>query len=94
MTLTSEVKSDGYGGWTFVPRIHQIWALISKSGRKAFDCRIEWAKFYQIDTSYLNDKNKVKVHDIRRFLEKSEYAYRKREERLLEELNEKQILEE
>ena len=91
MTLTTEVKSDGYGGWQLVPRSYQIWELISKAIDKRIDCRLEWARWYRINTNNLNKTNRQKVYDIKKFLVKSEYAYLKRSARLLEELNGKQM---
>lgn len=88
MTIHPEIKSDGHGGWVLLSRSTQIWELISKSIQKRLNFRWAWAEFYQIDTSNFNEKNRQKVHDIREFLEKLEYAYHKRRERLLEELNE------
>lgn len=89
MTIHPEVKSDGYGGWKIVSRIEQISEMISKAGDYRHNCRLLWTEYYRIHYSTgLNKSNLQKVADIKRFLQQCEYAYHKREERLLEELNE------
>lgn len=85
--VTSEVTSDGDGVWRNVSRNSQIWEMISKSMEKRIKCRLDWVDWYNIKITSISKSNIQKVHDIKKFLIQSEYAYRKRNDRLLEELS-------
>lgn len=89
MTIHPEVTSDGYGGWKLVSRAEQISKMISKAADYRHNCRFLWWEYHRIHHSIgLNKSNLQKVVDIETFLQQCEYAYQKRNERLLEELNE------